>query len=877
MITNNLNIQIEKFKMNARVLQKYLGLNDSSLDAQIDDCIAASKASWSQGKLRTHKRLKLPADVWARLSDSFGGFIGEEDYRRFLPPVPLRSLSAENLENEEAREVAGYLISHWTVIQEELSTAANASAHYHDFIGLVLNDSWEKWIDAGDAPRKSAPSLENLNYPFLDASTRSALAGLPADITNEDRLLLLAGLWAGAQAYPRLGEDWNRCESWINSQRHKITSIQDLGAARVWAMSRLSPLYQSENVQDLDDFLAWAYRRASTWPTYNSIDGAIHSRLREAPEDEGNLELLIPEWVRSAVTNGQLDGPSPSVVIVRNAPSEDSLLRELDSLIGLDDLKAEIKNIVNLIKFERVRESEGHKPSPIELNMVFTGNPGTGKTTVARLYAQILRALGVLDGGEFVEATRVDLVGGYLGQSAVKTAKVIERAIGGVLFIDEAYSLAAGKDDQYGHEVIAEIVASMERHRGKMAVIVAGYGQEMHKFMDSNPGLRSRFRDPIIFPDMGGDALLSALVGMANAEGYSIESEALEALKKHINNLPREKGFGNVRDMRKLYSLLRESVASRHATNLGDVDYNVISISDVPSIAPGMFNDEQYQVELARLNSLIGLTPVKTELSQLAAQARVALAVHAKGIPAQNFTIGHMAFLGRPGTGKTTVAEQVGRIFAAMGLLKSGHVIVANRSTLVAPFVGQTAPKVREAIQSALGGVLFIDEAYALSSMGDNDFGLEAIATLIDGMERHRNELVVVIAGYEPEMRLFLEANPGFESRVRHKIMFPDFSRDELLEITRFTVTSANHEITDEAAEAIANRVALMINEPTFANARTVRNIVDDSRAAMSQRLVDAGISNVAPQDLILITKPDVEEAFKKIRNQVGFGFAPIA
>jgi SpoVK/Ycf46/Vps4 family AAA+-type ATPase len=378
---------------------------------------------------------------------------------------------------------------------------------------------------------------------------------------------------------------------------------------------------------------------------------------------------------------------------------------------------------VNLIKLEQIREIEGHNPSPIELNMVFTGNPGTGKTTVARIYGQILKALGVLDGGEFVEVTRVDLVGGYAGESAVKTAKVIDRAMGGVLFIDEAYSLTPSGDDRYGQEVIAEIVASMERHRGKIAVIVAGYGQEMYKFMDSNPGLRSRFRDPINFPDLDGDALLGALVAMGTSEGYSFDEDAKSALKKHINNLPREKGFGNVRDMRKLYSRLRESLAARHSENSSEVDYNTIQASDVPSVVPGTFNDEQYQVELTRLNSLIGLAPVKTALGQLAAQAHVATAVHAQGMQAGNFNIGHMAFLGRPGTGKTTVADQVGRMFAAMGLLKSGHVVLASRTSLVATYIGQTAPKVREAIQSALGGVLFIDEAYALTPFDPKDFG----------------------------------------------------------------------------------------------------------------------------------------------------------
>jgi SpoVK/Ycf46/Vps4 family AAA+-type ATPase len=876
MADNKLNIHIDKFKNNAHSLHSLLGIEDNDLDSQIQECIESSRASWSQGKLRTHKRMKMPVDVWARLSATLGGSIGNEDYRRFLPPVPLRDLSTEILENKEVRQIASDLINNWTLIQEELATSTNASAHYHEFIGLILNEGWEKWIDAGDAPRKSASSLENFSYPFLDASTRSALAQLPTSLPNEERLLLLAGAWSGAQTYPRLNEDWNACESWIKNGSHKVKSIQDLGAARVWTMSKLSPVYQATDTQVFDDFLAWANRRASTWPTYNSIDGAIHSRLRETSDTEVSDDSLIPDWVRSAVTNGQLDSPSPSVVIVRNAPSADTLLDSLKALVGLDDLKAEISGIVNLIKLEQIREVEGHNPSPIELNMVFTGNPGTGKTTVARIYGQILKALGVLEGGEFVEVTRADLVGGYLGQSAEKTAKVINRAMGGVLFIDEAYSLTPSKNDPFSEEVIAEIVASMERYRGKIVVIVAGYGQEMYKFMDSNPGLRSRFRDPINFPDLDGDALLGALVAMGTSEGYSFDEDAKSALKKHINNLPREKGFGNVRDMRKLYSRLRESLAARHSQNSSEVDYNTIRASDVPSIVPGTFNSEQYEVELTKLNSLIGLAPVKAALGQLAAQAHVAMAVHAQGMQAGNFNIGHMAFLGRPGTGKTTVADQVGRMFAAMGLLKSGHVVLASRSTLVAPYIGQTAPKVREAIQSALGGVLFIDEAYALTPFDPKDFGHEAIATLIEGMERHRGEFVVIMAGYEGEMLEFIEANPGFSSRVRHKIIFPDFSRDELIAITNFIVTSTHHKITTEAAEAIANHAVTLMNEPNFANARTVRNIIDDAKAAMSQRLVDAGLNNVDPKDLILITKQDIAVASRQPRSQIGFGFAPI-
>lgn len=871
MITN-----IDNYKSIATQLVELLQIPNANLAEEIDACIDAAAQSWSQGKLRTHKRFKLPADVWARLAETVGQDLVSENYCRFLPPAPLLGLDSRLLDRSDVGELVEQLVSSWAIIQQELAIKAGSSSEFQVFVQLISDENWMQWIDPGDSPRSTNFDSHNGVASYLDEATRGALSELPESLSWENRITLLCGLWAGANSFPQIPEDWQYCQDWIRQENHEIKTLKDFGAARIWAMSAASPLYSIEDVETFDRFVSWAYRRASTWPTFQTIDPLIHARLREELEFRSTDELISP-WVRDAVTQGNLNSPANPVVIERNGPSDQELLAELNSLIGLEEVKAEISKIVSLILLEEVRESEGHAPSPVDLNMVFTGNPGTGKTTVARLYGRILRSLGALQGGAFIEATRSDLVGGYLGQSAIKTQKVFERALGGVLFIDEAYSLTPKRGDQFGDEAVAEIVALMEQHRGNIAVIVAGYGQEMSGFMDSNPGLRSRFRDSVSFPDLSNQSLIEAFSEMASKDGYKIGEDAKTALVKHVSSLKRGRGFGNVREVRKLYSRVRENLAARYSEQGSAVDYNLIQVTDIPSFIPGEFNQKVYDAELAKLDKFIGLNPVKKALKQLAAQAQVAIVTHEQGISTQPFDIGHMAFLGRPGTGKTTVAEQVGRILASMGLLKSGHVVQANRASLVGQWIGQTAPKVREAIQEAIGGILFIDEAYALTySDSPKDFGLEAVATLIDEMEKNRGQLVVICAGYEAEMLSFLDSNPGFESRVRHKIMFPDYSRDELLEITYFTVKNKNLLIEHDAAVLIAENAAALSGEPNFANARNVRNFVDDAHAALSMRLVSKGLDKVSPNELITITLPDVQEASNQPRNKLGFGFVPM-
>lgn len=244
-------------------------------------------------------------------------------------------------------------------------------------------------------------------------------------------------------------------------------------------------------------------------------------------------------------------------------PDFDELMAQLDSLVGLDDVKKDIKNLMNLVKVRRLRRENGLPIPPMSLHMVFMGNPGTGKTTVARIISGLYAAIGVLEKGQLIEVDRSGLVAGYVGQTALKTQEVIKSALGGVLFIDEAYSLASGGENDFGREAIETILKAMEDHRDELIVVVAGYDGPMEKFINSNPGLQSRFNKYFYFPDYNGEQLLYIFKGQCKKNGYALTEEAEAEAKAMFEELYENRGenFGNGRDVRNVFedTVVRQS------------------------------------------------------------------------------------------------------------------------------------------------------------------------------------------------------------------------------------------------------------------------------------------------------------------------------
>ncbi|MBR6209138.1 MAG: AAA family ATPase [Oscillospiraceae bacterium] len=247
-------------------------------------------------------------------------------------------------------------------------------------------------------------------------------------------------------------------------------------------------------------------------------------------------------------------------------PNLEELMAELDDLVGLKTVKKEVKSLMNLIKVRKLREAAGLPNAAMSLHMVFLGNPGTGKTTVARLMAGLYAAIGALSKGQLVEVDRSGLVAGYVGQTALKTQEVIQSALGGVLFIDEAYSLASGGENDFGREAIETLLKAMEDHRDDLVVIVAGYDKPMERFIDSNPGLQSRFNKYMYFPDYNGEELMAMFRIRCKKNGYTLSPEAEEAAIAFFAEMyeNRDDNFGNGRDVRNWF----EDVVSRQADRL---------------------------------------------------------------------------------------------------------------------------------------------------------------------------------------------------------------------------------------------------------------------------------------------------------------------
>lgn len=529
--------------------------------------------------------------------------------------------------------------------------------------------------------------------------------------------------------------------------------------------------------------------------------------------------------------------------------SLDELLAKLDDLTGLGNVKAQIRKRIEAIAVEQQSEANGsyREAGHGTLHMLFTGNPGTGKTTVAALVGKIYQQLGLLPNGDhIVSCTRSDLVGQYQGHTAPLVKAKVKEAMGGILFIDEAYALCRGDGDTFGQEAVDELIAAIENNKDYMMVILAGYKEEMQEFLKSNPGFKSRIRNEIEFEDYSVEEMVSIFKKMAADRSMQLEPDMDGALHQMIEQKSKVPDFGNARGVRNLFDDVIEEMNSRlvrmtsSGVQVSAAKYDLITKEDIQTIAGRKTDDEKSLEELMEeLNGLTGLASVKAQVQEMVDDLRVKEYMKKTGIEhAQGHGTLHLVFKGNAGTGKTTVARLIGKIYKKLGLLQKNVFVETGRKDLVGQYQGHTAKKVLEKIKEAQGGILFIDEAYTLVSGDHDDFGLEAVNTLVAELENRRENLMVIAAGYAQDMEKFLDANQGLASRLSNEICFEDYTDEELLLIFRNMAAQRGMKLSDGLDQTIMRRIREEKEKAKdFGNARGVRNIVEQVEKKKNSRI----------------------------------------
>ena len=561
-----------------------------------------------------------------------------------------------------------------------------------------------------------------------------------------------------------------------------------------------------------------------------------------------------------------------------------SAVKELNELIGLEEIKDRIKEYTDYIKFIKFRKEKGlDDDKKLSLHAVFTGNPGTGKTTIARLLSKIYKQIGLLSKGHLHEVDRVDLVGKFIGHTAPKVKDAINKARGGILFIDEAYSLARSKDDtkDYGREVIEILMKEMSDGKGDLAIIAAGYPAEMNTFLESNPGLKSRFSMHYKFPDYTPQELDRIGEYWTKKINIVLHKDAREHLYERIVEAyrKRDRTFGNARYVISLIGEAKMKMGLRlmrdsKLDSLSNEELSSVILEDMKKVfevrgkktADIPIDEDLLRDSLLKLHMLIGLENIKSEIDEMIKLVRY---YREEGKDVRDVFSLHAVFTGNPGTGKTTIARLMADIYKALGIIERGHLVECDRHKLVGGYVGQTAIKTSRMLEKAMGGVLFIDEAYSLTHGGENDFGKEAIQTILKTMEDRRGEFIVITAGYPDNMKEFLESNPGLKSRFDKFFEFKDFDVNELFLIAEIMFGEHDLKLDNEASEHLKAYLKILDEgrDKYFGNAREVRKIVEETAKNHQLRIIEIPKEKRKGKKLKTVILADVEE-FSLDRSQ---------
>ena len=571
----------------------------------------------------------------------------------------------------------------------------------------------------------------------------------------------------------------------------------------------------------------------------NLVDQAIRSRVERISKDETQLNtnnILIPADFGIGKELGD-----PELIA--------EVMKEVEGLIGMDSAKQWLKKISKSIKFVNIT---GDRRSVKRCyNLKLTGCPGTGKTTFARIIHKFFKAHGILT-GEFVEKNALELKGEYVGSTAPLVKAAFKDAKFGTLFIDEAYALASenGKGgDTFSKEAIRTMLTEIENNRDNTLVIIAGYQDKIERLLREDPGLPRRFPEALHLVNYSTNEIAQIAEYVAfSRNGKSFEPGLVEALSKHIGikyrrKIASENGGLAVNLVQKAVQALEGRLLessegqTRNPTELMNDAKTICGIDfGIEDLGKGSIGADQLKKDeiAAKVENLIGMANMKEFFAKM---KNTALYVEKTGNTAPLFNSMNLVLMGNPGTGKSTTARLIGEFLFAHGILETGHFKEINALHLKGQYVGQTAHNVREIVQDALGGCLFIDEAYALISNGGDTFGKEVIQTLLTEIENHRSELLVILAGYEGPMGKLLMADPGLKRRFRQQVILKNYNGTELAEIAEAKAEEKDYIFAPGLKEKLAKWIPFKWSEEMAShNGGLAVNLVETAMENLAER-----------------------------------------
>ena len=461
-------------------------------------------------------------------------------------------------------------------------------------------------------------------------------------------------------------------------------------------------------------------------------------------------------------------------------------------------------------------------------NMFFTGGSGVGKTTFARLLAKFLYECGATENDNYFEVSAKELFSNFDGQSSNNIKSIFSRAQGGVFFIDDAKYLS--RSNNSGIKEAINTIANLMRDNKDTTIILSDNKFNIDDLYENNKDvLEDKIRFRIDFSDFSREELKEIIKIRAAEKGYTVDDDAMQTL---LDVIFLAKAYGSEINATAALAILEKVIVIQNVRTAGNDD-KVINREDVRVYIK---ENEMEFVEAAtgqsdarkKLDELIGLEHIKETIDDLIAYFAMN---RGKKVDC------HMCFTGNPGTGKTEVARILGKLLRQEGILPTSKFVEATRRDLVAEYVGQSAIRTREVIDKAMGGVLYIDEAYSLAYGGEKDFGREVIAELLKAMEDRRGEFIVILAGYTSEMKKLFDVNPGFYSRIKFNLEFEDYNEEELIKITELFLKRDGYVTSDENVRIIVRLVENERNKPNFANVRTLREYLSRIQIKQASRI----------------------------------------